>query len=127
MPAAPPPPRPDGHGAWVGEKQQKLLSRLPKRFGSAVSCAQWQPKGNALDRQLGRSTTEPRLRRRAGMGVRRNAWYGFSVLRRRPSAAARASCQLMFIFPRRTGPDDQPLSRFSAVRFELAILLTGPR
>lgn len=57
------------------------------------------------------------------MGVRCNAWSGSPVLRRQSSAAARASCQLMFIFPRRTGPGDQPLSRFSAVRFELAILL----
>jgi len=29
--------RPDGHVAWVGEDQQKLLSQLPKWFGAAVS------------------------------------------------------------------------------------------
>jgi hypothetical protein len=29
--------RPDGHGAWVGEDQQDLLSHLPKWFGAAVS------------------------------------------------------------------------------------------
>jgi len=28
--------RPDGHGAWVGEDQQDLLSQLPKWFGAAV-------------------------------------------------------------------------------------------
>jgi hypothetical protein len=29
--------RPDGHVAWVGDDQQKLLSQLPKWFGAAVS------------------------------------------------------------------------------------------
>ncbi|MFD3492579.1 hypothetical protein ACFWWB_18760 [Streptomyces sp. NPDC058690] len=28
---------PDVHGVWVGEDQQKLLIRLARRFGSAVS------------------------------------------------------------------------------------------